>query len=63
MTMHYFAIDGNYGDATSIQVVDTDKWDRVMWDYIDAYENDRAWIAHAFATGLGIDYVKQQLGE
>ena len=29
---HYFASDGNWGDAEEIQIVDTDRWTKKMWE-------------------------------
>ena len=33
--MSYFAIDGNYGDADFLVVMDTTQWTAEDWDAID----------------------------
>lgn len=33
--MHYFAIDGNYGDASRMVVLDTSDWLEEDWTEID----------------------------
>lgn len=56
---HYFAIDGNYGDAESIVIVDTSTWDEDDWAAIEyAPEGRRAEIARAIADG---EYNENQL--
>lgn len=46
MTTHYFAIDGNYGDATDLILVHTDDWTEEDWDRIfDTNDNDRLAVA------------------
>lgn len=43
---HYFAQDGNYGDAEEILIVDTDLWNEEDWQEIeDAYDGERASVA------------------
>lgn len=34
MSNSYFALDGSYGDATEILIVDTDDWTPEEWDAI-----------------------------
>lgn len=44
--MHYFAADGNYGDASGLIVVDTSNWTEEDWVLIDeAFDYDRPKIA------------------
>lgn len=48
--IHYFAGDGNYGDATEIVIVHTDDWTNEDWDKVmDASDNQRAQIASEIA--------------
>lgn len=43
---HYFAADGNYGDALDLVVVDTADWSDEDWALIDeAFDGDRPKIA------------------
>lgn len=30
----YFALDGSYGDATEILIVDTDMWTEKDWEFV-----------------------------
>ena len=61
---HYFAIDGNYGDGTSIIVCNTDDWTSEMFLYIsECYEYDRRNIAECFANGVTLEQVKEIYGE
>jgi len=44
--MHYFAADGNYGDASGLVVVDTSEWTEADWVRIDeAMDDERPEIA------------------
>lgn len=44
--MHYFAKDGNYGDALGLVVVDTSEWTEQDWVLIDeAMDDERPEIA------------------
>jgi len=44
--MHYFAADGNYGDASALVVVDTSEWTEADWVRIDeAMDDERPEIA------------------
>lgn len=46
--MHYFATDGNYGDATEIIIVHTDNWTEQDWNKIlDASDEDRSAVAQS----------------
>lgn len=48
---HYFAQDGNYGDATELIIVDTDKWTEDDWLLIeDAHDSERADLAERIAN-------------
>ena len=35
MSIHYFAVDGNYGDASLMCVIDTSDWTEAMWHTIE----------------------------
>lgn len=57
---HYFAMDGNYGDAEKIVIVDTSDWDEDDWAAVE-YARDgeeRMEIARAIADG---EYNSNQL--
>jgi hypothetical protein len=42
----YFAMDGNYGEAQGMVVIDTTKWSEDDWTQIDeAGDSDRAQVA------------------
>jgi hypothetical protein len=44
--VHYFAVDGSYGHADGINLIETDKWQEAEWDLIaTAPDNDRAAFA------------------
>lgn len=46
MTIHYFAADGSYGDATNLVIVDTSDWTEDEWADIDfAIDANRPLIA------------------
>jgi hypothetical protein len=34
---HYFAADGNYGDAEGLFIVDTSAWDEDDWDEVESF--------------------------
>lgn len=56
MPNHYFAVDGNYGDADGLVIVDTSDWDDDDWAAIDfARDSDKARIAKAIADGVDPD--------
>ena len=51
MTIHYFAKDGNYGDAKDLVIVDTTDWSDDEWADIDfAIDSNRPEIALALST-------------
>ena len=55
----YFAMDGNYGDAESIVIVDTSYWDDDDWAAIEfASNSERMEIARQIADG---EYNSNQL--
>ena len=62
---HYFAVDGNYGDAGEIVICDnTDEWTDEMWLYIsECHEYDRVRIADCFKNEVPFDKVKEIFGE
>jgi hypothetical protein len=46
----YFAIDGNYGNADGIVIVETSEWSEDDWSAIEmAGDADRASVAYALA--------------
>lgn len=48
--LHYFALDGNYGNADGIVIVDTSDWSEDDWSAIEmAGDSDRASVAYALA--------------
>lgn len=50
MPIHYFASDGNYGDASDIVIVHTDNWTSEDWDEImDGSDTSRIHIAKRIA--------------
>lgn len=54
MTMHYFAMDGNYGDSAGMILVDTTDWTEEQWTEIDeASDYDRVTIAMEFGANNG----------
>lgn len=47
---HYFATDGNYGDATDILIVHTDQFTEADWEQIEqAPDAHRAMVAEMIA--------------
>jgi len=55
----YFAMDGNYGDAEKILVVDTSTWDDDDWAAIEyAKDDERLEIARQIDDG---EYTSNQL--
>jgi len=49
--MHYFASDGNYGDATNLVILHTDDWTPEDWDIIlDCSDSDRLKVAESIST-------------
>lgn len=49
--MHYFAADGNYGDATDLVIVQTSDWTTEDWDIImDCNDTDRKKVAESIAN-------------
>jgi hypothetical protein len=46
--IHYFADDGNYGDATEILIVHTDHWSEQDWDSVEsAPDGHRQFVAQS----------------
>jgi len=49
---HYFATDGNYGNAENLVIIDTADWTEDEWDIIEqSPENDRTKIAQQLSQG------------
>jgi hypothetical protein len=45
---HYFAMDGSYGSATEILIVDTSLWDNTDWAAIEeASDDERSNVAQS----------------
>lgn len=54
MSEHYFAADGNYGDAAGIVILDTTDWSKDVWEYVEMLsEGQRAEIAEDILLGYG----------
>lgn len=50
MTKHYFAADGNYGDAEALTIIDTTDWTPEEWEELEnVHESDRAAMAASIA--------------
>lgn len=48
--IHYFADDGNYGDATDIAIIHTDKFTEEDWQEVEeAPDNVRKFVAEQIA--------------
>ena len=44
----YFALDGSYGDAAELLIVDTSMWDEADWEQIhNATDNQRSEIVQS----------------
>lgn len=55
MTIHYFAADGNYGDATNLVIVDTSDWTEDEWaDISFAIDANRPLIALSLSTNSNV---------
>ena len=47
-SLHYFATDGNYGDAGGMVVMETTHWNEMDWEIIEATSDEyRPMIARA----------------
>ncbi len=58
MTLHYFAEDGNYGDASNLEVLDTSNWTQDEWQEVEeASDSTRVYIA-AYIANKAKDVVK-----
>lgn len=55
----YFALDGSYGDATDILIVDTGKWTEKDWEYVSEGDDDgralRAQDVNDYYTQRGLE--------
>lgn len=48
MALHYFAADGNFGNADELLVVDTSDWTDEDWERIEeAYDFQKPYVASA----------------
>ena len=60
---HYFATDGNYGDAEDILVCNTDHWTNEMFMFVsecpDLYRLD---VAIMLSKGLSVSKIEERLG-
>ena len=53
--LSYFGLDGNYGSAVGLVVVDTTRFTRDMWDVLDECADDeRGFTALRFARDLEV---------
>lgn len=44
--VHYFAVDGSYGHAEGIEIIETEKWTEDDWDLIaETADSERAAFA------------------
>lgn len=51
MSLHYFAIDGNYGDAEDLVFADTTLWTEEDWQSLDnARDAERPQLARLITT-------------
>lgn len=54
-TKSYFAMDGSYGSAWGLVVVDTTKWTNAMWELIEECSDDtRPDLADHFANNTDL---------
>lgn len=50
--LSYFAVDGSYGDADGMVIVDTVDWTNEMWDMIGECDDySRGYLAELFDNG------------
>lgn len=54
-SLAYFAVDGNYGDASGLVVMETTHWDNTDWDIIEEADD---WLRPAVARVLTESYEK-----
>lgn len=48
--LSYFGLDGNYGDASGLVVVDTSRFTSSDWDLVDsASDDERGFVAMSIA--------------
>lgn len=52
-TLHYFAVDGNYGDASGMTVMETTHWNDTDWDIIEGTVD---WHRPAIARAITESY-------
>jgi hypothetical protein len=59
--LHYFTLDGEYGSAQGLILIDTSNWTKAQWDALeDSHPADRLTIAKKFAkqnrgSSLGVE--------
>lgn len=63
--MYYFATDGSYGSADSMEVLDTTKWTEADWEEIfEAYDHNRVEVALEIARKyVGKSTVEENLND
>jgi len=66
--LHYFAQDGNYGDAYGMSIMETSHWNQDDWDIIEqASDADRPVVARLLTESYEKDaddeFIKTQLVE
>jgi hypothetical protein len=60
MTVHYFAADGNFGNATNLVIVDTTDWTDEEWADVEyAIEDQRSTIALSLSTSKKVSHPDQ----
>jgi hypothetical protein len=54
-TLAYFAVDGNYGDASGLVVMETTHWSEIDWEIIEEADD---WVRPSVARVLTESYEK-----
>ena len=60
MTIHYFAADGNFGNATNLVIVDTTDWTDEEWADVEyAIDDQRSTTALSLSTAKKVSHPDQ----
>jgi hypothetical protein len=60
MTIHYFAADGNFGNATNLVIVDTTDWTDEEWADVEyAIDDQRSTTALSLSTSKKVSHPDQ----
>ena len=60
MTIHYFAADGNFGNATNLVIVDTTDWTDEEWADVEyAIDDQRSTTALSLSTSKKVSQPDQ----